>query len=111
MKSVEIIMVPVQDRQKAKEFYLKLGFQVIVEAPAAHGETWIQMGIPGSNTTLSLSSFPGIICETDDIDRKIKELTKKGIDVGRIDDTPWGRFAWLKDLDGNSLCLHEKKLA
>lgn len=109
MKSVEIIMVPVQDRQKAKEFYLKLGFQVFVEAPAAHGETWIQMGIPGSNTTLSLASFPGIICETDDIDRKIKELTKKGIDVGRIDETPWGRFAWLKDLDGNSLCLHEKK--
>src|SRR5688572_2367121 len=35
MKSIEIIMLPVKDRQKAKEFYLKLGFQVIVEAPAA----------------------------------------------------------------------------
>ena len=33
MKSVEIIMLPVADRQKAKEFYLKLGFEVIVEAP------------------------------------------------------------------------------
>ena len=43
MKSVEIIMLPVKDRQKAKEFYLKLGFQVIVEAPDAHGETWIQL--------------------------------------------------------------------
>jgi predicted lactoylglutathione lyase len=28
MKSVEIIMIPVEDRQKAKEFYLKLGFQL-----------------------------------------------------------------------------------
>ena len=37
MKSVEIIMLPVKDRQKAKEFYLKLGFQVVVEAP---GPTW-----------------------------------------------------------------------
>ena len=37
MKSVEIIMLPVKDRQKAKEFYLKLGFEVIVEAPAS---TW-----------------------------------------------------------------------
>ncbi len=101
-------MLPVKDRQKAKEFYLKLGFQVIVEAPAAHGETWIQMGFPGCQTTISLASFQGIICETDDIENEIKELNAKGIEVGKIDNTPWGRFAWLKDFDGNSLCLHEK---
>jgi catechol 2,3-dioxygenase-like lactoylglutathione lyase family enzyme len=107
MKSVKIIMIPVNDRQKAKEFYLKLGFHVLVEAPAAHGETWIQMGLPGSDTTISLASFNGIICETDNIEAKVKELEEKGIEVGKIDSTPWGRFAWLKDLDGNSLCLQE----
>lgn len=108
MKSVEIIMLPVTDRQKAKEFYRKLGFQVIVEATDAHGEPWIQMGLPGSNTTISLAGFQGIICETDNIEDKIKELERKGIPVGKIDTTPWGKFAWLKDEDGNSLCLHEK---
>jgi catechol 2,3-dioxygenase-like lactoylglutathione lyase family enzyme len=108
MKSVEIIMLPVTDRQKAKEFYLKLGFHIIVEVPAAHGETWIQMGLPGSNTTISLAGFQGIICETDNVENKIKELESKGVEVGKIDETPWGKFAWLKDLDGNSLCLHEK---
>ncbi len=108
MKSVEIIMVPVKDRQKAKEFYLNLGFQVIVEALDAHGESWIQMGFPGSNTTISLAGFQGIICETDDIEDKVREYKGKGIEVGEIDDTPWGRFAWLKDLDGNSLCLHQR---
>lgn len=108
MKSIEIIMLPVGDRQKAKEFYLTLGFRVIVEAPAAHGETWIQMGLPGSNTTISLADFQGIICETDNIESNIKELESAGVEVGKIDETPWGKFAWLKDLDGNSLCLHEK---
>jgi catechol 2,3-dioxygenase-like lactoylglutathione lyase family enzyme len=108
MKSVEIIMLPVKDRQKSKEFYLKLGFQVIIEAPDPHGESWIQMGIPGSGTTISLASFQGIICETDNIENEIKGLKAKGIEVGKPDDTPWGRFAWFKDLDGNSLCLHEK---
>lgn len=107
MNAIEIIMVPVKDRQKAKEFYLKLGFQVIVEATDAHGEPWIQMGLPGSNTTLSLASFQGIIIETQNIEAKIAELIEKGIEAGKIDNTPWGRFAWLKDLDGNSLCLHE----
>jgi predicted enzyme related to lactoylglutathione lyase len=66
------------------------------------------MGLPGNNTTISLAGFHGIICETENITAKIKELKAKGIDVGKIDETPWGKFAWLKDLDGNSLCLHQK---
>jgi len=108
MKSVEIIMLPVKDRQKAKEFYLKLGFQVVVEAPGPHDDIWIQMGLPDCNTTISLAGFQAIICETDDIVNEIEELKTKGIEAGKIDATPWGRFAWLKDLDGNSLCIHQK---
>jgi len=108
MRSVEIIMVPVKDRQKAKEFYLSLGFEVVIEAKDPHGESWIQMGLPGSTTTISLAGFHGIICETDDIEDKVREYQSKGIEIGKIDDTPWGRFAWLNDLDGNSLCLHQK---
>jgi len=108
MKSVSIIMLPVTDRQKSKEFYLKLGFEVVVEAPGSHGETWIQMGIPGSDTTISLAGFPGIICETASIEKEIEALKLKGIEVGDVDVTPWGRFAWLKDLDGNSICLHQR---
>lgn len=108
MKSVEIIMLPVVDRQKAKEFYLKLGFQVLVEATDPHGEAWIQVGLPNSNTSISLAGFHAVICETDSIEAEVKELTSKGIEVGKIDNTPWGKFAWLKDSDGNSLCLHEK---
>lgn len=108
MKYAEIIMLPVTDRQKAKEFYLKLGFHVVVEATDPHGEEWIQMGLPDGNTTISLSSFQGLIFETDNIEKESKLLKEKGIEVGNIDKTPWGRFAWLKDLDGNSLCLHQK---
>ena len=108
MKSIEIIMLPVKDQQKAKEFYLKLGFKIIVEAPAEHGDTWIQMGLPGGGATISLASFQGIVCETEDMTKEIEELKTKGIEVKKIDTTPWGQFAWLKDLDGNSLCLHQK---
>ncbi len=108
MKSLEIIMIPVTDQQKAKEFYLKLGFELIMEAPSEHGETWIQLGLPGSNVTISLAKFHGIIIETDDIALKIEELKAKDIRVENMHETPWGKFAWLKDIDGNSLCLHQK---
>jgi len=108
MNNIEIIMIPVTDQQKAKEFYLKLGFEVIIEAPAAHGQTWIQMGLPNQTTTISLATFHGIICETDDIETEIKNLKAKGIDMERVDKTPWGIFAWTKDTDGNGICIHQK---
>lgn len=110
MKSVDIIMLPVADKQKAKEFYLSLGFQVVAEAPDAHGGTWIQMGLPNGNTTISLAAFHAVIYEVDDIARKIRELSAKGVKVGAVDETPWGKFAWLKDLDGNSVCLRERRI-
>lgn len=108
MKAIEIITIPVSDQQIAKEFYLKLGFQIIVEAPADHGQTWIQMGLPNRAASIALLSFHGIIFETDDIEKEIQELNAKGIEVGKIDSQPWGKFAWVKDPDGNSLCLHQK---
>ncbi len=108
MKTTEIIMIPVTDQQKAKTFYLDLGFQLIAEAPSKHGETWIQLGLPGQTTTISLAKCQGIIFDTEDIEKEIAVLNTKNITTGKIDDTPWGRFAWLKDPDGNSLCLHQK---
>ncbi len=108
MKNIEIIMIPVTDQQKAKEFYTNLGFEVIIEAPAAHGQTWVQMGLPNQPTTISLSTFHGIICETDDIETEINSLKAKGIEMERVDKTPWGTFAWAKDTDGNGICLHQK---
>ncbi|MEO5892534.1 MAG: VOC family protein [Ferruginibacter sp.] len=108
MKAIEIITIPVSDQQKAKTFYLQLGFQIIVEAPMEHGQTWLQMALPNQPTSISLLSFHGIIFETDDIEKEIRELKAKGIDAGKIDDKPWGKFAWVKDPDGNSLCLHQK---
>jgi hypothetical protein len=101
-------MIPVTDQQKAKEFYLKLGFELLMEAPSEHGETWIQLGLPGSNVTISLAKFHGIIIETDNIAAKTEELKAKDIRVENMHETPWGKFAWLKDIDGNSLCLHQK---
>ena len=108
MNTLEIVMIPVADQQKAKEFYLQLGFTVLVEAPDAHGGSWIQMSPPGGGAAISLAKFHGLIYETNDIEMELDSLKGRGLQTGNIDNTPWGRFAWLKDLDGNSLCLHQK---
>ena len=108
MKKVEIIMIPVANQEKAKAFYLNLGFQVVAEAPMGNGETWLQLGLPNGETTISLAKFQGVILETDDIAKEAERLAASGINGGYIDNTPWGKFMWLKDGDGNGLCLHEK---
>ena len=117
MKAIEVISIPVTNQQVAKEFYLKLGFSLMVEAPFEGGANWIQMGLPGGGTSITLvnwfqempaGSVRGLVLKSEDLDKEIEELTARGITVGPADKTPWGRFASITDPDGNVLSLHGK---
>lgn len=116
MKTIEIISIPVTDQEKAKEFYQKLGFEIIAEAPFGPNQKWVQLGLPGEKATIALVTWfdkmqpgcmHGFVIQTDNITREIEELTKKGISIGEIDATPWGKFVSIKDPDGNVISLHE----
>ncbi|QEM05195.1 glyoxalase [Mucilaginibacter rubeus] len=116
MKAIEIISIPVTDQQAAKAFYLKIGFEILVEANFEK-QTWIQMAFPGSPASITLvnwfaempaGSVRGLVIKTDDLDKDIADLKAKGLEVGNVDTTPWGRFATVKDPDGNALSLHAK---
>lgn len=75
------------------------------------------MAFPGSPVSITLVNwFPempagsvrGFVIKTDDLDKEIEELKAKGLEVGDAEKTPWGRFATVKDPDGNALSLHGK---
>src|SRR5579862_408674 len=117
MKAITIISIPVTDQQAAKEFYLKLGFNLLTEAPMGETQTWVQLALPGQDVSITLVTwFPelkpgcirGFVIKVDSIDAAIQELNGKGIEVGKIDQTPWGKFASVKDPDGNVWSLHEE---
>jgi catechol 2,3-dioxygenase-like lactoylglutathione lyase family enzyme len=108
MKTIEIVTIPVSDQQKAKEFYVKLGFHIIMEAPMGNGTKWVQLGLPSQSTSISLSNYHGLMFETDDIEKETGELQAKGIETSEIETTPWGKFARLTDPDGNGLSFHQK---
>jgi catechol 2,3-dioxygenase-like lactoylglutathione lyase family enzyme len=116
MKFIEVISIPVSDQQVAKEFYLKIGFELIIEAPMGDGSTWVQLGLPGQVTSISLvtwfnkiapGSSQGLVLHTEDIKKEVDELKSKGLTVKDIDDTPWGKFAEFSDPDGNSMVLRQ----
>jgi predicted enzyme related to lactoylglutathione lyase len=121
MKSIEIISIPVTDQARAKEFYLNLGFEVLVEtsfqgySKTGNEQRWIQMCFPGSPVSITLTTWfdnmpagciDGLVIKTDDLDKEIAALAAKGITAGKIDETPWGKFASVIDPDGNRLSLH-----
>ena len=115
MELIEVISVPVTDQQKAKEFYLKIGFEIITEADMGNGGTWVQLGLPGQATSISLvnwlvekmpaGSMQGLVIKSDNIEKETEELKSKGIAVSAIDPTPWGKFMSFNDPDGNGLIL------
>lgn len=115
MNLLELISIPVTDQSRAKAFYLKLGFEVLVEAPYRGDKLWIQMRLPGNPISIALVSWfdnmpagciKGLIIKTDDLAKSIKDLAASGVIVGEVDHTPWGKFASVTDPDGNQLSFH-----
>lgn len=116
MKFIEVISIPVSNQEASKQFYLKIGFELIIEAPMGDGSTWVQLGLPGQTTSITLvnwfkemqpGTMQGLVVSTDDIEKEHAELKAKGVNIKDIDPTPWGKFATFYDPDGNSLVLRQ----
>ena len=105
LKNISIISIPVTDQQRAKKFYLKAGFKLIVETQAGPGQTWIQLGLPGAETSITLVNwFPqmpagsvrGLVVDTEDIEQEIKTMQANGIEPVPTEQTPWAALLLLK---------------
>ncbi len=116
MTRINIVSVPVSDQQAAKDFYLKMGLEVVTEQPMGNGQTWLQMRFPGGGVDITLvtwftkmpaGSLQGTTILTDDIEAETKQLNEKGIATTPIDQQPWGKFSMVSDPDGNTWVLHQ----
>lgn len=116
MKAIELISVPVTDQEAAKKFYIEqVGFTIVTESTFGN-QKWIQLGLPGDAVTITLVNwFPnmpagcmqGMLIKTDNIERDVKALQDRGVNVGKIEAMQWGKFANFKDPDGNGWSLHQ----
>lgn len=88
----------------------------MVENKMSPEQTWIQLGLPGAEASITLvnwfpnmqpGSIRGLVITTDNIEKEIELLKQNGIIAGTIDKTPWGRFATVTDPDGNAFSLHQ----
>ena len=108
---LELIAVPVTDVDRAKAFYTeKAGFNADHDHRVTDELRFVQLTPPGSACSISIGtgitdappgSVAGLQLVVDDIDGARDELTGRGLDVGDVQDFPWGRFVFFADPDGN----------
>ncbi|MFF8409738.1 VOC family protein [Streptomyces omiyaensis] len=114
---LELIGVPVTDVDRAKAFYEKVGFHADHDVTVSEDVRFVQMTPPGSAcsiafgkgiTEMAPGSLDNMQVVVDDIERAHAELTGRGVDVGAIDDRPWGSFVHFADPDGNRWAVQQK---
>ena len=117
---LELLCVPVTDVDKAKEFYVRAGFNADHDQRVNESLRFVQLTPPGSGcsicigdglTTMAPGSIEGLQLVVDDADAAHADLSGRGIEVSEVDDQPWGRFVYFKDPDGNAWNVQQIKRA
>ena len=114
---LELIAVPVTDVDRAKAFYTEqAGFNADHDHQVTDELRFVQLTPPGSACSISIGSgltdmapgsVSGLQLVVDDIEAARDELTGRGLDVGDVQDFPWGRFVFFADPDGNRWAVQE----
>ncbi|HXN38160.1 MAG TPA: VOC family protein [Solirubrobacteraceae bacterium] len=114
---LELIQVPVSDVDRAKAFYTEqVGFEAEHDAKPSEEVRFVQLTPPGSACSISFTtgvhdmqpgSLSGLQLVVDDVDAARAELARRGVDVGEVQEFPWGRFVFFADPDGNSWAVQQ----
>ena len=114
---LELVLIPVSDVDRAKAFYTeRAGFYLDVDHRAGDNFRVVQMTPPGSACSIALGkgittatpgSVQGMQLVVADVGQARAELVGRGVDVGEIQEFPWGRFIFFSDPDGNRWAVQE----
>jgi predicted enzyme related to lactoylglutathione lyase len=115
--TLELIIVPVTDTDRAKAFYEQVGFAVDHDVTVSEDIRFVQMTPPGSAASIAFGKgltemTPGSldnmqVCVTD-IEAAHADLTERGVEVSDIADLQWGSFVYFADPDGNRWSVQQK---
>lgn len=114
---IELIFVPVADVDRAKDFYVKIGFNADHDQTPVEGLRFVQMTPPGSACSIAFGTGLGVDLEpgqqntiqvvVPDADEALAHLQTLGVSAEGVDEQAWGRFVTFDDPDGNTWTLQE----
>ena len=114
---LELVSVPVSDVDRAKAFYVdQAGFNLDHDHRVSDEMRFVQLTPPGSACSIAIGSgisetapgsVQGLQLVVDDIEAARDALAGGGVEVGEVQDFPWGRFVFFSDPDGNGWAVQQ----
>jgi predicted enzyme related to lactoylglutathione lyase len=113
---LELVEVPVTDVDRAKAFYTeKAGFTLDHDHQVTDELRFVQLTPPGSACSIALGTGLGdkppgsaqLQLVVADVHVARDELVGRGLEVGEVQDFPWGSFVFFEDPDGNSWSVQQ----
>ena len=113
---IELVFIPVSDIDRARDFYVNIGFVLDCDQRVDEGLRFVQLTPPGSVCSIALgegitemtpgtqNSIQVVIPNADDA---LAHLNSQGVDAHGVDEQAWGRFVRFNDPDGNTWTLQE----
>jgi predicted enzyme related to lactoylglutathione lyase len=107
---LELVAVPVSDVDRAKAFYEQVGFNADYDHRVSDDLRFVQLTPAGSACSIALGegvtdaapgSVQGLQLVVEDADAARADLLERGVEVGAVQEFPWGRFVFFADPDGN----------
>ncbi|GAB98906.1 hypothetical protein GONAM_06_00160 [Gordonia namibiensis NBRC 108229] len=108
--TLELVILPVSDVDRARDFYAKIGFNADHDHTVSEDVRFVQMTPPGSACSIAFGkgltdaepgSVKGMQVVVTDINAARDQLLAAGVDPGEVDVQPWGHFVYFADPDGN----------
>jgi catechol 2,3-dioxygenase-like lactoylglutathione lyase family enzyme len=114
---LELVAVPVSDVDRAKAFYVdQAGFNPDQDHRVSDELRFVQLTPPGSGCSIAIGegiidtppgSVKGLQLVVADINVARDELLGRGVDVGEVQEFPWGSFLFFSDPDGNGWAVQQ----
>ena len=113
---LELVAVPVSDVDRAKEFYVRAGFNPDHDHAVGEGLRFVQLTPPGSACSIAIGqgltdmtpgSVKGLQVVVEEIEAAHAALAERGVVVSDVQDFPWGRFVFFSDPDGNAWSVQQ----
>ena len=115
---LELVAVPVSDVDRAKAFYTdKVGFNADHDHTVSDEIRFVQLTPPGSACSIAFGkgitgAAPGSVEGLQLVVSRHRtsprqSSTGRGVEVGAIQEFPWGRFVFFADPDGNRWAVQE----
>jgi predicted enzyme related to lactoylglutathione lyase len=113
---LELVAIPVSDVDRAKAFYEQVGFNADHDHTVSDEMRFVQLTPPGSACSIAIGvgvtdaapgSVVGMQLVVDDADAARADLLERGVEVGEVQEFPWGRFVFFADPDGNKWAVQQ----